>query len=98
MKGVEIRWHQAEASFLEGIFARGDRKLAKVIERAWELGARLDAWSEHFKFDLWQKAFADTLIDPLEYLKARDKTAALPWDYIETGVSKEVLLSKAIKD
>jgi len=91
-KRIEIRWHDARASFLEGVFARGDRKLSKVIEKAWELGARLDAWSEHFKFEIWQQAFTETGIDPQEYLKAKDKTEALPWDYIDTGVSKEVLL------
>jgi len=91
-KRIEIRWHDARASFLEGVFARGDRKLSKVIEKAWELGARLDAWSEHFKFEIWQQAFAETGIDPQTYLQARDKTEALPWDYIDTGVSKEVLL------
>jgi radical SAM superfamily enzyme YgiQ (UPF0313 family) len=94
-KRIEIRWHDARASFLEGVFARGDRKLSKVIEKAWELGARLDAWSEHFKFDLWQQAFAETGIDPQAYLKARNKNEALPWDYINTGVPKEVLLRES---
>jgi len=91
-RGIELRWHQAEASFLEGVFSRGDRRLSKVIEKAWELGARLDAWSEHFKFDLWQKAFADCGIDPNEYLRERKKDEPLPWDHIQTGVSKNVLL------
>jgi radical SAM family uncharacterized protein len=95
VRGIEVRWHQAEASFLEGVFARGDRKLSKVIEKAWELGARLDAWSEYFKFDLWQQAFTDCGIDPYQYLKARDKNEALPWDYIDTGVSKEMLIKQA---
>jgi len=95
MRGVEIRWHQAEASFLEGVFSRGDRKLSKVIEKAWELGARFDAWSEHFKFDLWQRAFAECGIDPQEYLKSRDYNEALPWDFIDTGVPKERLIKQA---
>ena len=98
IKGVEVRWHQAEASFLEGAFSRGDRKLSKVIEKAWELGARLDAWSEHFKFDLWQKAFAECGIDPNQYLRERQKDKSLPWDYIQTGVSKEYLLSATNKN
>lgn len=96
-KRIEIRWHQAEASFLEGVFSRGDRRLSKVIEKAWELGARFDAWSEHFRFELWQKAFAETGIDPNEYLREREKDEALPWDYIDTGVSKEALLRAANK-
>lgn len=96
-RGIEIRWHQAEASFLEGVFSRGDRKLSKIIEKAWELGARFDAWSEHFKFDLWQKAFAECGIDPNEYLSERDINNPLPWDYIQTGVPKEALLRAANK-
>jgi radical SAM superfamily enzyme YgiQ (UPF0313 family) len=91
-KRIEVRWHQAEASFLEGVFARGDSRLAKVIEKAWELGCRLDAWSEYLKFDLWLQAFKECGIDPHDYLKTRDKNAPLPWDYIDTGVPKEILL------
>jgi radical SAM superfamily enzyme YgiQ (UPF0313 family) len=93
VKGIEIRWHQAEASFLEGVFSRGDRKLSQVIEKAWELGARFDAWSEHFKFDLWLKAFSECGIDPNDYLKARNIEEPLPWDFIDTGVSKETLIN-----
>ncbi|MFH1387452.1 MAG: radical SAM protein [bacterium] len=96
-KGIEIRWHQAEASFLEGVFSRGDKQLSKVIEKAWELGARLDAWSEHFKFEIWQKAFQECSIDPLRYLASKPKDSPLPWDFIDTGVSKEALLNSLSK-
>jgi radical SAM superfamily enzyme YgiQ (UPF0313 family) len=92
-KGIEVRWHQAQASFLEGVFSRGDRTLFKVIEKAWELGARLDAWSEHFKFDIWQKAFAECGINPNDYLRERKFDEPLPWDNVQTGVSKEFLQS-----
>jgi radical SAM family uncharacterized protein len=88
-----VRWHQAEASFLEGVFSRGDRKLSRVIVKAWELGCRLDAWSEYFKFDLWLKALAECSIDPNEYLKTKAQEEPLPWDFIDTGVSKETLAS-----
>lgn len=97
VKGIQVRWHGAEASYMEGIFARGDRKLAKVIEKAWQLGARLDAWSEHLKFDIWQQAFAECGVDPNEYLRERQKDEPLPWDYIETGVPKEILIREANK-
>jgi radical SAM superfamily enzyme YgiQ (UPF0313 family) len=96
-KGIKVRWHQAEASYLEGVFARGDQKLSKVVEKAWELGARLDAWSEHLKFDIWQKAFAECGIDPNEYLRERKRDEPLPWDFIDTGVPKEILLREANK-
>jgi len=82
-KGIEIRWHQAETSFLEGVFARGDRELAQVIVKSWELGAKLDAWSEYFKFDIWERAFAECGIDPSRYLRMRDKNEELPWDFIQ---------------
>lgn len=94
-KWIEVRWHQAEASFLEGVFARGDRQLSKVIEKAWELGARFDAWSEHLKFDLWLKAFTECGLDPNNYLRERPKNEPLPWDYVTTGISKEILLNAA---
>ena len=90
-RGIEIRWHQAEASFLEGVFSRGDRQLSKVIERAWELGARFDAWQEGFKFPIWLQAFNDCGLDPTSYLAARPYDQPLPWDYIDTGVSKPAL-------
>ena len=92
-KFIEVRWHQAEASFLEGVFSRGDQRLLPVIEKAWELGARLDAWSEKFDFIRWQAAFAACDIDPNDYLRERSKEEPLPWDYIESGVTKEQLVA-----
>jgi radical SAM family uncharacterized protein len=97
VKGIEVRWHQAEASFLEGVFARGDRNLSRVLEKAWQLGARLDAWHEYLKFDLWQKAFEECGIDPNQYLAERKKDEPLPWDHIGTGIPKELLLRAADK-
>jgi len=88
---IEVRWHQAEASFLEGVFSRGDRNLAKAIVTAWEKGARFDAWSEHFKFEVWKEAFSQCGIDPNYYLRKRGKDEALPWDFIDTGVPKSTL-------
>lgn len=82
-RSVEMRWHDAGASFLEGVFARGDRSLSKVIENAWKLGARLDAWNEHFKLGLWDEAFKQAGIDPNLYLKERSENEALPWGFIE---------------
>jgi radical SAM superfamily enzyme YgiQ (UPF0313 family) len=98
VRGIDVRWHQAEASFLEGVFARGDRQLSRVIAKAWDLGARLDAWSEHFKYDIWQKAFAECGIDPNEYLRERDVNEPLAWDHILTGVPKEILTRAANTD
>jgi hypothetical protein len=69
-----------------------------VIVKAWELGARLDAWGEHLKIELWRQAFADCGVDPEEYLAARPLDLPLPWDFIKTGVTKEALLRAKDKD
>ena len=82
-RALEMRWHDPGASFLEGVFARGDKKLSKVIENAWKLGARLDAWSEHFKLEVWDEAFKQAGIDPNTYLKKREPADDLPWAFIE---------------
>ena len=65
-KGVELSWHDADVSFLEGVMARGDASVADVIEAAWRAGARFDAWTERFDLDVWLDAFAETGVDPAQ--------------------------------
>jgi hypothetical protein len=74
-------------SLLEGVLSRGDRRLANVIYHAWKLGCKFDAWSEHFRFENWQKAFSECSLDP-EFYTARERSLdeILPWSHIETGV------------
>lgn len=93
LKGpVDFKWHEVEASFLEAVFARGDRRLAAVLERAFVLGCRLDGWRECFRYDLWQQAFHDTGIDPADYAYRRYAyTDTLPWEHLDPGVSKKYL-------
>ena len=81
-RGLELRWHDAKTSILEGVFSRGDSKLAKVIERAYELGARLDAWSEYFKFEVWEQAFSECGISMEGYLRQKNEDEELPWSMI----------------
>src|SRR3989339_386546 len=81
-KGLELRWHDAKTSLLEGIFSRGDKNLSSVIVEAWKLGARLDAWSENFNFETWGKAFCNCGIDMEEYMKAKEKNKELAWNKI----------------
>jgi len=81
-RGLELRWHDARTSILEGVFSRGDSRLSKVIERAHELGARFDAWTEHFKFELWEQAMAECGLKIDDYLKNKDKEGELPWSII----------------
>lgn len=91
-RSISLNWHDARTSFLEGAFSRGDRRLGKVILRAWQNGARFDGWSEHFKYDVWLKAFADEGLDPAFYAsRERVLTEYLPWEHLSSGVDKSFL-------
>jgi radical SAM family uncharacterized protein/radical SAM-linked protein len=91
-KGLHFKWHKPWQSVLEGVFSRGDRRLAKVILRAQELGCRFDGWSDHLRVDLWQQAFAEAGIDPLKYgARSRDFEEVLPWSHLDCGVSRDYL-------
>jgi len=88
---IKCKCHNHYLSLLEGVFARGDRKLGRLLVEAHKLGAGFEAWSEHFKPELWGQAFTQSGIDPLSYLKARPIDSALPWDHINCGISKKFL-------
>ena len=89
---VTFNYHDAELSYVEAVFARGDRKLSKLLINVWEKGARFDGWSEYFSFDMWLQAFEDTGIDGEFYaLRQRDMDEVFPWDFIDIGVSKKYL-------
>ncbi len=88
---VRVKWNQPELSWLEGVMARGDRKLGKAIIEAWRLGARFDAWSEHFNMGLWKTAFDRSRIKPEFYHRERMPREILPWDHIRSGVTKAFL-------
>jgi radical SAM family uncharacterized protein/radical SAM-linked protein len=89
---IEFRWHDARLSFLEGLFARGDRRLADVLETAQRRGARFDGWSEHCRIELWEEALAAHGVDPAFYLRRRPLEERLPWDHLDAGVSRKFLL------
>ena len=90
---VRVKWNNPEASWLEGIFSRGDRRLTDVLVEAWQHGARFDSWSEHLNLEIWNKAFKRCRIDPDFYLlRERCHDEILPWGHIHSGVSKEFLL------
>lgn len=92
-KSIKYNWHEADVTVLEGLLARGDRRVGKAIRRAYELGALYDAWSETFHYEYWQRAFAETGID-MDFYTSRERTAEeiLPWDFIDIGVTKAFLL------
>ncbi|MCA9845054.1 MAG: TIGR03960 family B12-binding radical SAM protein [Dehalococcoidia bacterium] len=90
--GVEFSWNDPEDSYLEAVLSRGDRRISEVIYRAWELGARFDAWGEHFDGSRWRQAFSDVGVDPAWYAhRERDTHEPLPWDHINSGVAKSYL-------
>lgn len=86
-RAVSYAYHDPKTSMLEGVFARGDRKLGKVIFSAWQKGCRFDSWEEHFKFDSWMEAFAQSGLDPYFYLRERGEDEILPWSHIDCGVT-----------
>ncbi len=89
---VRVKWNQPEMSWLEGIFSRGDRRLTQILVEAWRLGARFDAWDEHFSMDIWKEAFKRQGADPGVYLyRSRSMDELLPWDHILSGVTKDYL-------
>ncbi|NWF55660.1 MAG: TIGR03960 family B12-binding radical SAM protein [Syntrophaceae bacterium] len=90
-RGLEFKWADPRVSLLEGIFARGDRKLSGLLEAAYFLGCRLDGWGEHFRYDLWEKALSQSGLNPSFYLRARDLEEILPWDHLHSRVSKSFL-------
>jgi len=91
-KRLNYNYHESKLSFLEAVFAKGDRRLGAVLWEAWHLGCRFDGWSEHFRYDLWREAFAKTGVVPEEIAnKPLTYEDALPWDHLKTGVKKEYL-------
>ncbi len=92
IKGVTFHWHEPYVSFLEACFARGDRRMGRVLKSAFEKGCILDGWNETFRYDLWMEAFRDCGLDPAFYAhRARTKEEILPWDHIDSGVTKQFL-------
>lgn len=91
-KSIKYNWHEADVTVLEGILARGDRKIGQALLKVYEKGGIFDAWSEYFDYQRWEDAFAKCGIDTDFYtMRERDLDEIFPWDFIDTGVSKEFL-------
>ena len=94
-KKIKYNWHDNKTSYLEGVFARGDRRLCKVIIKAVQKGCKFDGWGEHFDFDLWMEAFEECGINPDFYnARERDYEEILPWEHIDIGVTKEFFINE----
>ncbi|MBR5155016.1 MAG: TIGR03960 family B12-binding radical SAM protein [Clostridia bacterium] len=94
-KSISYNWHQSHVSFLEAVFAKGDRRLCDVLIAAQKKGCRFDGWDEHFAYDKWLEAFSDCNIDPEFYAYRKiDHSEVLPWEHIDIGVSKAHLIKE----
>ncbi|SFU80452.1 TIGR03960 family B12-binding radical SAM protein [Butyrivibrio sp. INlla21] len=92
-KHIKYNWHEADASMMEGVLARGDRRLNEVILKAYKKGCIFDAWGEYFKFDVWMDVFKKCGVDPFFYTtRVREDDEIFPWDIINPGVTKAFLL------
>ena len=94
-KKIKISTHTTQTSFMEGVLARGDRRLSKVIELAWKKGCKFDSWDDQFKYDMWMEAFEEAGLDPSFYAnRRRDFEEILPWDHLDYGISKAFLINE----
>ena len=92
-KSIKYNWHEADVSVLEGVLARGDRKVADVIQYVYEHGQTFDAWGEYYHQEKWDEAFAACGVDPDFYVcRTREEDEIFPWDFIHAGVTKDFLL------
>ncbi len=97
-RNIRIKFNKPERSLLEGVFARGDRRLGRVILKAWLEGCKFDAWDEYFDYDTWKDSFEKTGIDTDFYLcRNRNKDEKFPWDHISSGVIKQFLKRESEK-
>jgi radical SAM family uncharacterized protein/radical SAM-linked protein len=91
-RGIQLKWHNPKMSILEGVLARGDRRLSTLLVNAYRLGCRLDGWSDRLRYDLWEKAIALSNVD-IDFYTTRKRSLCepLPWDHIDCMVTKDFL-------
>ena len=97
-KKIKVSYHETPTSLLEGVLARGDRRLSAVLYSAYKKGCKFDSWDEHFKFDAWMEAFEENNLDPYFYThRRREFSEVLPWDHLDYGISRKFLERENIK-
>ncbi|MBF0530705.1 MAG: DUF2344 domain-containing protein, partial [Deltaproteobacteria bacterium] len=94
---LKPKWNPAATSWIEGILSRGDRRLGPVLRAVHARGGRFDGWTDRFRLDLWQGAVNEIGLNPADYLRSRQRDEVLPWDHLESGVTKEYLWSELEK-
>ena len=97
-KKIKVSYHETPTSLLEGVLARGDRRLSAVLYSAYKKGCKFDSWDEHFKFDAWMEAFEENNLDPYFYThRRREFSEVLPWDHLDYGISRKFLERENMK-
>ncbi len=95
LRGIKFKWQNPKVSWLEGVWARGNRRLSRLLVAAHQKGCRFDGWSDQFRYDLWQAAFEEQGVDPDFFtIRERDVCEPLPWDHIYTQVTKKFLTAE----
>ena len=97
VRGAKLKWHEPREAEIECVLSRGDRRMARVLHTAWKSGVKFDGWSEHFRYDLWMKAFEAEGISKESYLRAYDLDEILPWDILDVSIRKRFLQIELIK-
>ena len=93
-KKLKLKWHHSHMTWLEGVFSRGDRRLAPALEAAYAKGALFTSWTDHLRLEPWLEAFAETGVDAESYLRERDPGQPLPWEHLASGVTRKFLLAE----
>ncbi len=97
IRGAKMKWHEPREAEIECVLSRGDRRAARILHTAWKSGVRFDGWTEHFRHDLWMKAFEAEGIPKDTYLRAYDLDEILPWDVLDVSIKKRWLQIELIK-
>jgi radical SAM family uncharacterized protein/radical SAM-linked protein len=97
LRGAKMKWHEPREAEIECTLSRGDRRMGRVLRTAWVSGVRFDGWTEHFRYDLWMKAFETEGIPKEAYLRAYDLEEILPWDVLDVSIKKRWLQIELIK-
>lgn len=97
VRGAKMKWHEPREAEIECVLSRGDRRVARVIHTAWKSGVKLDGWSEHFRYDLWSRAFESEGIPASAYLREYDLDEVLPWDVLDVSITKCFLRVELVK-
>ncbi len=97
VRGAKMKWHEPREAEIECVLSRGDRRVARVIHTAWRSGVRFDGWSEHFRYDLWQRAFEAEGLPSSTWLRAYDLDEVLPWDVLDASITKRFLRVELVK-